>query len=764
MCLRRCLFILLMFKGLVVFGQKFERFPSEIISGEKKLTFRKLHFTSKGTLLVSTSAGLMEIENANIEFQISHGELTDADGNISEFKNANILKDLYHDHSGIKVIEEGPEQIMYLVSDNNHFGWMNYKVGKGIGVPPFNFPDHPNINIRNIWFDPDGDLFVASLSDTFYFIKDVTKLFETTSKGDLKPTFKGNDTHITEGARPVARVILERGTFPYSFAYDTLDHTIWIGTNKGIYLYNKQRGQSEHIIKPQNGEPLTVTHIDISNHSVFNWFSTLEKGMGSYNNFTKAIQFYPYTSRSKKPQPSPIQTFSRLSASTFLVAPSDSLPALFNKETGAYKFITNAVFDKSKNSTTDIKTDDQGILYVIKGGDLFYSKDFLKTIHEAFGGQVMKGPYIMDLTFNGESYRNKHKFYDAFESLKKLQLEPNENSFNIVVSRHGFTSEDTVMYIWKMDGYTTEWKTIPLSVADERMNMVSFENLKPGTYIFRLKMKKGSKQWMKEQVALTIVIRPHYWQTAWFWSSIAVAIGLLFYVLNQWSVNTVRRKERLKAQHEKELLELEAKALRAQMNPHFIFNSMNSIKALMQQGAIEKAIEYLTTFSKLIRTIFNNSDKRQVTLFDELETCRLYLQLESMRFGVKLQHAIEVDKTIDLKSIEIPALIIQPFIENAVWHGLMPKENGGKVTVSVNRADQNIICAIEDTGIGRKVSLQNKAHEALHQSKGLHLTQSRLNLENSLDQVKTHISIIDKEGPDGTSTGTLVKITLHTFV
>ena len=102
----------------------------------------------------------------------------------------------------------------------------------------------------------------------------------------------------------------------------------------------------------------------------------------------------------------------------------------------------------------------------------------------------------------------------------------------------------------------------------------------------------------------------------------------------------------------------------------------------MQKDEREKAIAYLTTFSKLIRTIFQNSNKREITLFDEIETCRLYTQLESMRFANKLSYLFEVDETIDLKSVRVPALILQPFIENAIWHGIMPKENGGTIHLS----------------------------------------------------------------------------------
>jgi len=194
------------------------------------------------------------------------------------------------------------------------------------------------------------------------------------------------------------------------------------------------------------------------------------------------------------------------------------------------------------------------------------------------------------------------------------------------------------------------------------------------------------------------------------------------------------------------------------MNPHFIFNCMNSIKSLIQQDEKEKATTYLTTFSKLIRTIFQNSDKREITLFDEIETCRLYTQLEGMRFGNKLSYSFDVDETIDLKSIMVPALILQPFIENAIWHGIMPTEEGGIIHVTISKKEDKIFCIVEDDGIGRDVSMQKRLNgsPSAHQSKGVRLTQTRLELSNILNQRNASIEIIDKTNGKEEPTGTKV--------
>ncbi len=232
------------------------------------------------------------------------------------------------------------------------------------------------------------------------------------------------------------------------------------------------------------------------------------------------------------------------------------------------------------------------------------------------------------------------------------------------------------------------------------------------------------------------------------------------------SANELIRQYRLKKEDmQHQMLELESKALRAQMNPHFIFNCLNSIKSLVQQKKDDLAVNYLTTFSKLLRTVLQNSDKQEISLFDELETCRLYIQLESMRFGNKFNYQLFIDESIDLKSVQIPTLIIQPFIENAIWHGILPRENKGSMTVSIQKKEDTIFCMVDDDGIGRQVSMKNKHNRTQtdHQSKGVHLTESRLSLNNKLNQRQTTLEIIDKIDDQGKSAGTKVILTLKEY-
>jgi anti-sigma regulatory factor (Ser/Thr protein kinase) len=244
-----------------------------------------------------------------------------------------------------------------------------------------------------------------------------------------------------------------------------------------------------------------------------------------------------------------------------------------------------------------------------------------------------------------------------------------------------------------------------------------------------------------------------------FSTSLLFGIWSCLYFLYHY-VQGIRREEQQKIEAQKNLLELEAKALRAQMNPHFIFNCLNSIKSLIQEDKKEVSVTYLTTFSKLIRTLFNNADKKEINLYDEIETCKLYLKLESMRFDAKFSYGVTVDPDLDLKSIQVPALIIQPFIENAIMHGIMPKDTGGHLEVSVLRNDNSIDIIIEDNGIGREASVQNKSLIGLvHQSKGVYLTQSRLALDNLITKRQAALKIVDKKNENGTAQGTKAILT-----
>ena len=183
------------------------------------------------------------------------------------------------------------------------------------------------------------------------------------------------------------------------------------------------------------------------------------------------------------------------------------------------------------------------------------------------------------------------------------------------------------------------------------------------------------------------------------------------------------RQRKIKEQKSK--IELEQKALRSQMNPHFIFNSLNAIQDMYVGGEMELANDYMGDFSELMRKILDNSGKNKITVKEEIDTLHLYLEMEKLRSGGLLKYDIRVDENIDQLNTYMPPLVIQPFVENAVWHGILAKKEKGKVEVKLKMMNKKLICTIEDDGIGYEKSISSK-HLVNHDSKGMKLTEQRL--------------------------------------
>jgi LytS/YehU family sensor histidine kinase len=205
--------------------------------------------------------------------------------------------------------------------------------------------------------------------------------------------------------------------------------------------------------------------------------------------------------------------------------------------------------------------------------------------------------------------------------------------------------------------------------------------------------------------------------------------------------------------------ELEMQALRAQMNPHFIFNSLNSINRFIMQNEQEQASEYLTKFSRLVRHIFQNSQDAYITLEEELETLKLYLDLETLRFDDHFKYHISIHPDLEISSLRVPPLIIQPYVENAIWHGLMHKEEDGSVEIEIFPENEHLVIIIRDDGVGRKMAAALGSKSATHhKSMGLKITADRIALFNHSNVKESFVHINDLVHSDGLPAGTEVII------
>lgn len=333
-----------------------------------------------------------------------------------------------------------------------------------------------------------------------------------------------------------------------------------------------------------------------------------------------------------------------------------------------------------------------------------------------------------------------------------FQLHHRQNNLEIAFRGLDYASPGQLKYRYKMEGLSEDW-------LETEINEIRFSALPPGQYQFIVQAinKNGGRS--EETTLATFDIQPHWTQTSWFLVSVILLV-LAVIALSWWyRARVIRRNERHAAAVRERVTSLELQALKAQMNPHFIFNCLGAIQNFIAVNDGRSAHKYLSTFSRLIRRTLEHSNQSLVSLVEEIESIELYLKLEHLRFPDKFDFQVEVSPLLDSHKTALPAMLIQPFIENAIRHGLRHRETKGMLKVAFSQPDNMLICIVEDNGIGREQAnlLRNSPSQSLP-SRGIDLSRSRLaSLQRSLRR-DTSLEIIDLYDENKLPTGTRVCI------
>jgi sensor histidine kinase YesM len=235
-----------------------------------------------------------------------------------------------------------------------------------------------------------------------------------------------------------------------------------------------------------------------------------------------------------------------------------------------------------------------------------------------------------------------------------------------------------------------------------------------------------------------------------------IIIALIFSI--RYRIRKINNREKRKTELNKKIAQIESQALRAQMNPHFIFNTLSSIQYFITNNDSADALKYLSKFAKLMRKIMDNSKQQMISVAEEMNALDLYLELEAMRFEKKFKYEINVDPSIEQNYDRIPSMLIQPYVENSIIHGLLPKEGNGKISITLRKQKETILCTIEDNGVGREKSNEFKKNRVKqHKSMGMSITQERLNILNSTLKRNISVEIIDLY-ENGNPAGTRVNL------
>jgi ligand-binding sensor domain-containing protein len=342
-------------------------------------------------------------------------------------------------------------------------------------------------------------------------------------------------------------------------------------------------------------------------------------------------------------------------------------------------------------------------------------------------------------------------FYTSSSGKKQLVIEPGQTRFALDFSVMNYDITRNNRYYYKLDGAMNTWQ-------QNENGHLAFYNLSPGEYTLHIKGGDKYNSLVSDEEEVTIIVRPHWWQTTWFKLICVAFVALLTAWILQRRIVAIRRE----ASFKQRIAETEMMALRSQMNPHFIFNSLNSIENFMMQNEKRLASNYLNKFARLIRMILDSSRNELVPITKDMEALKLYVDLEQLRFNNKFSFSLQLDHLLKQGDYRVPSLLIQPYVENAVVHGLAHSENEGlKLTVAAYLDGDFINYIIEDNGVGRKLaSVYNKQNKPHHKSVGLKITEERIHVFNQQQGANSKVAITDLYDEHQNPTGTRVEITL----
>ncbi len=370
---------------------------------------------------------------------------------------------------------------------------------------------------------------------------------------------------------------------------------------------------------------------------------------------------------------------------------------------------------------------------------------------------------ITDVKLFNETISNTpyKKFCGDWNTVSDLELPYDQNNISFDFMGINFSNPDAVKYQWKLEGSDKDWSPVSPQHA------INYSNLAAGEYNFMVKACNEDGVWNKRPVSFKFTITPPIWLRWWFITLMILIGATVIFVIFKWRVNSIKEKAQEgqnKLQLEKEVMELEQKALRLQMNPHFIFNALNSIQSQIGTDNEQAARYYLAKFSRLMRQILDNSRNAVITLEEEVSTLENYLLIEKFCNGDKFDYKITVGENIEKDYVKIPPMLLQPFIENAIKHGLKNIDGKrGLIEVNFFEKDGVLECSVTDNGIGRKKAeeINKNSKETYHKSTALIVTQERLDLLKEDKNIQS-LEIVDlyDEGGEAIGTKVVVRITV----
>ncbi|MFC7445446.1 sensor histidine kinase [Mesoflavibacter profundi] len=556
-----------------------------------------------------------------------------------------------------------------------------------------------------------------SVAKTFSKINDSTLFYGNYRQGIVyKKAFNNPEKQILKESRVKASVVSGNALF--------------VSYIDGLYKYNCNTFSSEEI--QYNSTSLLVNAIANTNEII--WLATQHNGLLKYEQNT--LQ----SSGIKLPENIQINTI--LSDGWLLWIGTDS--GLFQYHTKTHELKSLSAQDGLNTAVNSLLVLQNQLVVVLPNG--FYTLPKQDGLFKTFKTAKVRveAVSINDRdTLVASSYKLPHH-------LNKIGLKFNSN---------GFQSNQHVKYQYRVQEIDSSWQNIPLNT-----HFVNFNSLSSSTYTFELKAQNISAKNPVFAAPITFVIAKPFWETYWFYALVLLTVFGLIWLYFRWRLQqkeAQRIAEVDKILIDKKITNLRLENLRSQMNPHFIFNALNSIQDYIISNEKELASSYLVKFSRLIRMYLDYSQQNEITLEEELNALKLYLELEKVRFEDELEYAISVDNQLKTKQIKVPSLFIQPYVENALKHGLLHKLNDRKLQIEAKIIQQNKLeITVEDNGIGRAQSEKLKRPNQQHKPFATKANEERVHLYKNKLKRDIAITTNDLYDENDVAAGTKVVITM----
>lgn len=523
-----------------------------------------------------------------------------------------------------------------------------------------------------------------------------------------------------EGFSGFNQALLLNNTNGKSTEYNAINNTIYYATNNGLIAITNDGKTQE--LKHKN-ETLFLVKIQKYKDNIIG-LSTAEK--------LYSINAENVVTRFKLPDFIAKEKFNRF----------------FIRNQYCYLFSTNSVYeyDFETQNTQKVISLSNGIEatdVILKNNQLFFatSKGIVIKNRNEIGNFPKPKLIINEIQINGKRR----------EVNQLKELNPNENDVAINFSTLAFVPNESYSVSYKINN--SEWKTLDLN--DKNLKLYS---LASGNYTIQLAINHDNLK--IDLQTIQFEIKKPFWLKPIFLLGFGFVFLGLIYIFYKLQILKLEKRNQLlleKVNLEKNLNQSKLKAIKSQMNPHFFYNALNTIQSFILSNDKKQAVSYLSKFSNLTRTILEMTEKETISIAEEVKTLSLYLDIEKARFEEDFNYNILVDDKIDAENIKIPTMLLQPYVENAVKHGLLHKQGKKKVTIHFQKETEHIKISIDDNGIGRQKSTElNAIKNKNHNSFATEAMQNRVNLLNQYNQKNISIQYIDKTNLSNQSFGTIV--------